>query len=134
MSAFYNSALEAFLGAYFLGNRPDFDMNLSVCAVDATYVFSADHSTTDDLGLNVVGGPIDLTNVSLTDGIVKADGIQFTEMTAGDVINAVVIFADWEGGSQLICYLDSASAATFPLTVLGSSSTIAWDDSGIFKI
>jgi hypothetical protein len=74
--------------------------------------------------------------VDPADGICDGADAVFTTVTAGNVCNAVVLFADSgvDGTSMLIAYIDTGTG--LPVTTNGGDITVQWDNTTnkIFKI
>src|SRR3546814_8768118 len=77
------------------------DWSSDVCSSDLS------HHQVEDLGINVVFGPVPVPGVTLTNGVFAAGEIETSvEAEAGEVVHAVVLFAANDDGSQLLCYID----------------------------
>ena len=135
MSKLYPLWLESLLDAYFTEAPPAVgSTDVMVAPVDAGYVYSDSHASTEDVGEHFVGEAVALLNATLTGGVLDADDVTLTGLTQGTVIPALVIFAVWDGGSQLMAYIDSTADSTLPLTARAATASIVWDAAGIFKI
>jgi len=129
-NALYAKGKEAILNG-------DIDFNtdtIKAALVDNTY---AQNLTTDDfyndISSYVVGTPQTLTTPTITNGVFDADDVTFTAVSAGDTIEAVVLYKDTgvAGTSPLIAYIDTITG--FPLATNGGDITIQWS-SGSYKI
>ena len=74
-----------------------------------------------------------ITSPSVTAGVFDADNVTFQAVTAGDTVEAVVIYKDptVSGPSPLLLYIDNLTG--FPLATNCGDITIQWDN-GAFKI
>ena len=88
------------------------------------------HSTISSYVLNSAKT---ITSPSVTAGVFDADNVTFQAVTAGDTVEAVVIYKDTtvSGTSPLLLYIDNITG--FPLATNGGDITIQWDN-GAFKI
>lgn len=129
-NALYAKGKEAILNG-------DIDFNtdtIKAALVDNTY---EQNLTTDDfyndISSYVVGTPQTLTTPTITNGVFDADDVTFTAVSAGDTIEAVVLYKDTgvAGTSPLIAYIDTITG--FPLATNGGDITIQWS-SGSYKI
>jgi hypothetical protein len=107
---------------------------------------SADYTvnfTTDDF-LNDIPGAArvavtaaSIAGKSAAAGVADATDTTFTAVT-GDQSEALVLYrhTGTESTSQLIAYIDSASATGLPITPNGGNITVAWDNGAnkIFKL
>ena len=110
-------------------------MSLFVCGVDSNYTFNTAHSTVEDLGINVVLSPIEVPDVEIIGGVLKAgDAETLVSDEAGGVVAAAVLFCANDDGSQLIAYIDEGLPTQLPMTLLAGTVKIHWNESGIFRI
>lgn len=85
------------------------------------------------ISANVLNTPQTLTTKTTTLGVVDADDVVFTAVTAGDTAKAVVLYKDTglAGTSPLLAYIDVITG--FPLATNGGDIQIVWD-AGAYKI
>lgn len=123
-NALYTKAKELMLNA---GIDWDSD-TLKVALVKNTYPqnLSADQYY-DDISDYVVGTPVEMTGVTITNGVFNADPVVFSAVSAGDTLEAVVIYKDTgnTATSPLLIYIDTLNA--FPMVTNGGDITIRWD-------
>ena len=109
--------------------------NISVALVANAYTYSDAHEYLSDLGATV-GTAQPLASKVTTGGVFDADDVTFTAVSAGDTIEAVVLYKDTgvAGTSPLIAYIDTITG--FPLATNGGDITISWDTGSnkIFKL
>jgi len=88
------------------------------------------HST---ISSHIVGTPQTLSSKSITAGVFDAADPTWSAVTAGDTLEAVVIYKDTgtSATSPLLAYIDTITG--FPLTTNGGDITVVWDN-GAFKI
>lgn len=81
----------------------------------------------------VLGTPQTLASKTITNGVLDADDVTFSTVTAGSTSEGVVIYKDTgvAGTSALLAYIDVITG--FPLATNGGDITIQWDN-GAFKI
>ena len=81
----------------------------------------------------VVGTPQTLGSKTVALGVFDAGDATYTAVTAGDTLEAVVIYKDTgtAGTSALIAYIDTITG--FPLATNGGDITVQWDN-GAYKI
>lgn len=102
---------------------------IKVALVKNTY---PQNLTTDefysDISAYVVGTPQTLSGKSVTGGKLDASDPTFTAVTAGDTIEALVIYKDTgvAGTSPVLMYIDQVTA--FPLATSGGDITPQWDN------
>lgn len=107
---------------------------IKVALVKNTYAQNlTTHEFHSDISAYIVGTPQTLTGKSTTLGVFDAGDPTFTAVTAGDTIEAVVIYKDTgvSGTSPLIAYIDTITG--FPLATNGGDITPQWDN-GAYKI
>src|SRR3546814_8897811 len=89
--------------------------------------WSSDVCSSDLLGINVVFGPVPVPGVTLTNGVFAAGEIETSvEAEAGEVVHAVVLFAENDDGSQLLCYVDEGLPSQLPMTLLAGKVYVQW--------
>ena len=81
----------------------------------------------------VVGTPQTLGSKTVALGVFDAGDATYTAVTAGDTLEAVVIYKDTgtAGTSALIAYIDTITG--FPLATNGGDITVQWDN-GAYKV
>lgn len=94
----------------------------------------ATHDFYDDLSSAVVGTPVTLTSITVTDGVFDAADATFTSVS-GSSVEGILIYKDTgtPGTSPLIAYFDTGVTG-LPITPSGGDITIAWNASGIFAL
>jgi hypothetical protein len=102
--------------------------------VDASYVYSASHEVLADISSAILGDAVTLTGVTTADGVFRADTALFNGLTPGDTVKAVIVYAEWSGGTLLFSYQDTASDSSLPATTSSASAAIIWSPSGIFRL
>lgn len=95
---------------------------------DYTVDIDVDEFLDDIDGDAIVATSGNLSNVSVTLGVVDADDTTFTEVS-GDPVDALVMYKDTGSSatSPLILYVDDA--AGLPITPTGDDITIQWSSS-----
>lgn len=108
---------------------------LFVALVDTgTYTYSAAHQFYSSLS-GVVGTDQEITNVTLTSGVIDGDNVTFTSVT-GASVEALVLYRKNAGANttwRLVAYLDTGQTG-LPVTPNGGNITITWDGSGILSL
>ena len=81
----------------------------------------------------VAGTPQTLAGKTITNGVFDANDVTYTAVTAGDTLEAVVLYKDTgnPATSPLIAYIDTITG--WPLATNGGDITIQWDG-GAYKI
>jgi hypothetical protein len=123
----YDAAKQSFLQ----GDIDWINDNIKVVLVDtATYAVDlANDDFLDDIPVGErVATSINLSGKSSTGGVADATEVTFTGVS-GDEAEALVVYKDTgdAGTSNLICYIDTASAG-LPITPNGADITVTWDD------
>lgn len=96
---------------------------------DIDNVIIASHSSGDN----------DLQGKSVTNGVADATDFQFSSVTSGSTVDAIVLY-QWDGvttTSELIAYIDTETGSSpISLPTNDGAITIAWDDGAnkIFKL
>lgn len=137
MNQIYPSFLQSLMEQFFKVDEPWTVDSLDVLLVGVGegYTFDDSHHQVEDLGINVVFGPVPVPGVTLTNGVFAAGEIETSvEAEAGEVVHAVVLFAANDDGSQLLCYIDEGLPSQLPMTLLAGKVYVHWNDSGIFRI
>lgn len=103
------------------------------------YTYSAAHDFLDDVPSAArIGTPQTLQNKTITNGVLDADDITFSNVTAGTgsaaTVEALLLYRDTgtEATSELIALYDTVSG--LPLALNGSSVKITWDATGIIAL
>jgi hypothetical protein len=124
-NALYNEGKRALLN-----KELDLDTDtLTVALVKNTYTFSQAHTDVSVSIASHIASSTTLTGVTIAaDGTVDANHPNFTAVTAGDTISAVVIYK----GTTPIVYLDTGTG--FPFATTGGDVEISWSVSGIFRL
>lgn len=108
---------------------------LFVALVDTgTYTYSAAHQFYSSLS-GVVGTDQEITNVTLTSGVIDGDNVTFTSVT-GASVEALVLYRKNAGANttwRLVAYLDTGQTG-LPVTPNGGNITITWDGSSILSL
>src|SRR3546814_12422836 len=74
-------------------------LDVLLVGVGEGYTFDDSHHQVEDLGINVVFGPVPVPGVTLTNGVFAAGEIETSvEAEAGEVVHAVVLFAANDDG------------------------------------
>ena len=133
MSQFYPRGLQAIAEAYFTGTAPS-NVELYCVGVTADYVFSGNHQLIAELGGNICMEEVQIQNLTFTNGVVSGDDIRFIRPLAGPQTAALIIYAKFDGGSQLLAYLGDGAVGTIPHLLNGTDVIIRWHENGILKI
>lgn len=133
MSGLYPKGLEALLAAYMNGTI-EASVGLSVCGVTSGYTYDSSHETVEDLGDNICMEQMEIDNVTITNGVVDGDNVRFIRPASGSETDALVVFFTFDGGTQLIAYINSGESGSIPLLLVGTDVVIKWNAQGIFKI
>lgn len=108
---------------------------LFVALVDTgTYTYSAAHQFYSSLS-GVVGTDQEITNVTLTSGVIDGDNVTFTSVS-GSSVEALVLYRKNAGANttwRLVAYLDTGQTG-LPVTPNGGNITITWDGAGIASL
>lgn len=70
-------------------------------------------------------------------GVMDANDSTFTAVAGTTTCEALIVYKHTgvEGTSQLICYIDSVGASTFPITTNGNNITVTWHaTNGVCKL
>src|SRR3546814_6038051 len=103
MNQIYPSFLQSLMEQFFKVDEPWTVDSLDVLLVGVGegYTFDDSHHQVEDLGINVVFGPVPVPGVTLTNGVFAAGEIETSvEAEAGEVVHAVVLFAANDDGSR----------------------------------
>lgn len=110
------------------------DGTVKVALVDTgSYTYSSSHDFYDDLS-GVVGTPQEITNTTVTNGVLDGDNVTFPSVS-GSSVEALVIFIDTgtSGTSRLVAYIDTGVSG-LPVTPNGGDIAVTWSASGIFAL
>lgn len=110
------------------------DPELKVCGVSSGYVYSEAHTQLSDLGANILFTSGALTGTVSADGVLDAVDIEVTGVTPGPELDALVVYLEHAGGSALVCFIDSSTDASLPITLVNTTFGIRWNELGICKI
>jgi hypothetical protein len=102
--------------------------------VGTGYIYDSAHDELADISAHVLGDIVDLAGVTSLNGVLQANPAVITGLTPGDQAKAIVVFAEWTGGTLLFSYQGTASDGSLPATLSSSSAVIAWSPSGIFRL
>lgn len=131
----YDTAKDAFIQAYLTGTSAGVGSDLAVVGVDSSYVFSAAHAETDDLGDSIVLPEMVIGGADITNGVFSGDDVIWDHpAAAGETAVAMVLYFVWPGGTQLLALISASEDGTIPFTILPAKTTISWSDSGIMKL
>lgn len=86
------------------------------------------------LGANILFTSGALTGTVSADGVLDAVDIEVTGVTPGPELDALVVYLEHAGGSALVCYIDSSTDASLPITLVNTTFGIRWNELGICKI
>lgn len=105
---------------------------IKAALVTTAYTFSAAHEFISDVGTRI-GTDQELTNKSITGGVLDADDLDFGALAPGNTIKAVIVYRDTGSAatSPLLFYFDVITG--LPFATNGGALTIPWD-SGVKKI
>lgn len=115
-----------------LGSAPT-GASWKLAVVGSGFSYNSTDSSLDDLE-DVLHSDIDLVGVTYTTGRIRANDINLTGLNIGDIVDGLVVYLKWIGGSQLICHLDSTEFTGFPIELLADSMQITWNAQGICQI
>lgn len=127
MSAWYNNALD-----HFPDGAIDWTADtIMATLVDNVYAMGPSDADLSAIGVHVLAGCVDqplLTKGVGTPGIAGADSITFSGVTAGQTLQAIVLYKDHGGGvTELLAYIDTG--AGLPFTTTGTDITVDWNSS-----
>lgn len=117
MSGFYDDAIEGFLNG-----DSDYDVDsgdLSMQAVDSSYVFDSTHSDTGDI-TGSLGSAVLLTTVGITGGVITADNPTFPDIPLSNTVTGVIVYLDVSG--KLVCFINQTPSGT-PLSFVGDGAS-----------
>jgi hypothetical protein len=108
---------------------------LYVALIDTgSYTYSASDQFYSSLS-GVVGTDQEITNVTLTNGLIDGDDVTWTSVS-GSSVEALVFYRKNAGANttwRLVAYEDS-SVTGLPLTPSGGNITATWNASGIIQL
>ena len=121
-NAIYPLAKQAFLS----GTINMASGTIQVALVANAYTYSSTDQFWSNVSSSVVGSPVTLTSVSVTNGVFNAANATFSAVT-GNQVKSAVIFNNTgtPSTSQLIAYIDSGTG--LPVLPNGGDITLAWD-------
>lgn len=133
MSAVYPTFKGTLLTWLFGGGWPT-DAELKVAGVSGSYVYNATHSVVSDFSAAQLFGDVLLTGTVSSDGTIDADDVEVTGVTPGPTLDALIVYAEWTGGTALVCYIDSSSDASLPIELTNTEFGIRFNALGICRI
>src|SRR3546814_20240965 len=105
MNQIYPSFLQSLMEQFFKVDEPWTVDSLDVLLVGVGegYTFDDSHHQVEDLGINVVFGPVPVPGVTLTNGVFAAGEIETSvEAEAGEVVHAVVRSEERRVGKECV--------------------------------
>lgn len=114
-------------------SAPPANMSWRLAIAGPGFVHSAVHQTIGSVA-DVLGDDIELSNVSYTNGRLRADDLGLQGLDVGDTIKAIIIYLKFDGGTQLILNITESENEPLPITLLGNELAIRWDDQGIAQL
>ena len=134
----YPTWLQHLMETYF-GVEPHFTtnpvMDIFVCGVNSSYTYDPTDFEVEDLGATVVMTPVPLTNVTLTNGVLKCDVTEVeVDAEAANEVFAMVIFVANDDGSRLIAFIDEGQPTQLPLVLAKGKFFFRWNAAGILRI
>lgn len=101
---------------------------IKAALVTTAYTFSAAHEFISEVGTRI-GTDRELTNKSITGGVLDADDLDFGALAPGNTIKAVIVYRDTGSAatSPLLFYFDVVTG--LPFATNGGAVTIPWDAS-----
>jgi hypothetical protein len=99
------------------------------------YTYDATDEFYSDIASAVVGTPVEIGSVTLTNGVVDGDDVALTAVT-GSSVEAIGLYRKNSGANttwRLVAYIDT-SVTGLPVTPNGGDIDIAWNASGIFSL
>jgi hypothetical protein len=133
LSGFYNQGREDLLARVIPA-----EAKIVAYGVNDGYVFDATHTSGTDFEPYLILAEKELTGVSFTDGILRADNAQWTAAGQGIVgkslqLTGLILAFSLDDVGTLFAYIDSASAG-LPSMLTGVNVTALWDSRGILKL
>lgn len=108
---------------------------LWVALVDTgTYTYSGSHQFYSDLS-GIVGTPVEITTVTLTNGLIDGDDVTFTSVS-GASAEALVFYRKNAGANttwRLVAYEDTGVTG-LPVTPNSGNIGVTWNASGILQL
>lgn len=108
---------------------------LWVALVDTgTYTYSAAHEFYSSLS-GVVGTDVEISTVTLTNGLIDGDNETWTAVT-GATVEALVLYRKNAGANttwRLVAYIDTGVTG-LPVTPNGGDISVTWNASGIIQL
>lgn len=109
---------------------------LWVALVDTgTYTYSSSHQFYSDLS-GIGGTPVEVTTVTLTNGLIDGDDVTFTSVAGTVSYEALVLYRKNAGANttwRLVAYIDT-SVTGLPVTSNGGNISVTWNASGIVQL
>jgi hypothetical protein len=135
MSAIYPLSKQRLM-EYFLAGTTPTGVGFYCVAVDSTYTYDAAHENVADITPSaIVAAEQALASETiLSGGALDADNVSYTGLTAGNTIDATIVYAKWMGGDLLFAYINDSSDGSLPQLITGTEAQINWNASGIFKL
>lgn len=138
MSQLYPTFKVALLRGFFLGEVFPNDVVLKVCFVGESFAFDPAHATLDDItGIEIAGVAIPGANIASTAVVTAANMIPALEgLTDPASVAGLVVYAEdaVTGQTQLIGFINSLLAGTFPMLIDTPTLNLRWPSGGIFGI
>lgn len=133
MSGFYNAGKQALLER----TIPP-EAGLFAVGVNDEYLFDSAHTDFAVLSPYILLPETELSNLSFTDGILKADNPKWFAAGTGIedrslVLKGIVLYFLLADEGALLAYLDSATVG-LPQTLTGVNVTGNWNPNGILKL
>jgi hypothetical protein len=135
-NAIYNKYKEALLGGESDIALDDGNLIVALLNTDNETYSSTDQFYGDlTLPANTIIASANLANVSVTNGVLDADDVDFGPITEQTSVEALLFYIDTgnTATSRLVAYMDT-NVTGLPITPDGSNVEITWDTSGIFQL
>lgn len=103
-------------------------VTLAAALLPSTYTYSTSHEFLSQVGSRI-GTDQDLTGLTIANGAIDFDDVEFGIIAPGSTIKAVVVYVKTgnPSTSRLLFYYDTVTG--LPLATNGGDITIPWDDS-----
>jgi len=124
MNKIYPNAKDLFM-------KGDLDIDIDVIKVALIdlniYTYDDAHENWEDAVAAVIGTPVVLAGITVTDGVFDGNNITFPT-TSGNIANALILFKDTgdNANSSLVGYIDEGTG--FPIQPNGGDININWDN------
>lgn len=132
MSGIYQTLTATLIG-WALEDSTPAAIDLKVAGVNPTYEFDSEHSALADLGASVIFTSDPLVGTVSPLGVIDADDVIVTT-TPGDNFAGIVLYLEWATGSQLVCFINESSDASFPAAIATTTLTLNFAAEGICRI